>query len=324
MVLVRQVGEHRIMSTPFDHPLRSAMRPVWRRIGVVFGVLLILGVAEAHAGPIALNYEYTATFQAAAFADGALVHSPLTTNQGFLDQANLSASVTNTSGAEASYDAEGRVRNGRIGILARTMGDLRSSTLPNGSASAYAIVSQSFVDELVFESDTLPKGTPVSYNFEMRLFGEFALQGWEHPDCSPSSPVVFGGYAILVAHGLSLGMSFCTGGHPLATSIQTYSGVIGEVTPLSARMEVGSIAGACKGISCPPDTLIPYQRQIIDASHTAAFVITVNTPGVTFRSGSGATYTADVPTSAPEPASLLLLGVAVVGAGARRYRPNQG
>jgi hypothetical protein len=99
---------------------------------------------------------------------------------------------------------------------------------------------------------------------------------------------------------------------------KTYTSTVGGETLIGERLSLG--LGACAAASsfngsCPD----LFQSLVADASHTALLFVTVNTPGVTFLSSSGASYLReDPPAPVPEPASLSLLACGVIGLAARR------
>jgi hypothetical protein len=187
-----------------------------------------------------------------------------------------------------------------------------TGTIEPGQSHAIVETELGFTDTLYFGSMTLAMGTPISFTVTALLHSSLSVLG-APTVCSPGNPVPYAGFIDLYNPNVfgGTGKSVCPSPYPegpgtsTQTLVQTFNSTVGGEAELTYRMRNWVSAGVQNvGFGNPGE----YKEMIGDAYNTANFVVTVSTPGVTFRTASGV-----LPAAVPEPGSASLLGTALIG-----------
>jgi hypothetical protein len=201
-------------------------------------------------------------------------------------------------GSIATLKMFGAAAPGVLKGFVETTADVRGSSALNGAANAnVGSLDVGFIDTLLFDSDTLPFGTPVTYEYHATLHSTLSLVG--SPNCAPGAPVA-GSVDLLAMGGLAtVGKSACGPAMPDTQSLMTLiHTTVGAEFVINGRLRIAAGAGADVGGQL-------YSSSTVEASNTATFFLIPVTQGVTFTSASGASYAA--PSTVPEPATFLFL-----------------
>lgn len=164
---------------------------------------------------------------------------------------------------------------------------------------AYSGIEVGFGDVLTFSSSTLPAGTPVSYRVTATLDDRLSYTATDPSVANGCNPSIQG--AELQTDIGTIWGSAC---HATSRTIsQVLTSTVGGTALIVEYLYADSRADDQPGIG--------FDQATVNASDTARLFVQVLTPGATYSSASGTTYDA----SAPEPASLALLGVGLLGIG---------
>jgi len=173
--------------------------------------------------------------------------------------------------------------------------------LQDDVASSTAKVTVDTLDSIHFSSSTLPVGTPVTFRFYTTL--DSIVRGECNVNGNAYAAVTVSGYPVL-----SLLHDNCGhGSESMGASIMLTSTVGGTFT-WNSRFDVESVSGWTYQSVLGLDSL--ETRHGINGPvdpDVDSFFFESLTPGVTFTSDSGASYA--LPTQAPEPSSMISLGI---------------
>lgn len=203
-----------------------------------------------------------------------------------------------------------------------TFGNLYASAEANAFGSkdppdvaTEADVDVFFSDSLTFVSSTSPSGTPVDYLITATLNDSFNFTPTDPYVASNSCDPIHQSISSVVETVGILADSPCNIRSTQTTSA-SFTSTVGAQVGLNAILEIFARADTAlvlNGVlySSPVDMVT------LDAGHTATVTVQVLTPGVSFVSASGATYSA---AAVPEPATAwLTLGVLITLACRRTY-----
>lgn len=223
-------------------------------------------------------------------------------DSGPLETAYFTDTQYRAAGVRASITPDGTIHG-----FATTALDIGPFSDAAGSyVNVGAVLDIEFIDAITFTSDILPIGTPVEATFTATL----------HDGISMASSA---GTPSLGAHAqLNLSGNLCCttiiddGGAPLPandparTVTQVIHSRVGD--PFSVFVELYAWAGVDAGyVSTAPVHGIAE----VNASNSAALSLTIQTPGVSFRSDSGFTYVPATP-PIPEPGTWAMMAVGVL------------
>lgn len=217
---------------------------------------------------------------------------------------------------------------GRLGIYGDTQ--VFVDPLSPGGGSLLVFFS-SFYDTITITSDTLPLGTPVDVQLSMNVIGgpifvdnlQVATGLYaEAPNASTAAlmsalmepPGILDaqyGYTSGAVNGAGIAENY-----PQTNLSYGFSGFVGGGFSFNGYLTGQLSAGAAPEFPGFPIEH-PYARAALNFMNTATYGIEVLTPGASFISESGATY---MPTSVPEPSTLLLLASGLAGMAALRRK----
>src|ERR1035438_3806754 len=164
-----------------------------------------------------------------------------------------------------------------------------SATADSSTFSVYSSPWIEFIDYLEFTSSTLPVGTPVDYLVTAELHDTISTD--------ETCPTGASGAQLEVSGGLVISDNIC---NPINASQRTRSVLLHTVTT-----SVGGFLGsdptlvATLSMTAYAGTFFKSTHSVVDASNTGLVYVTVLTPGVDFKSASGASYAA---AAVPDPA----------------------
>jgi PEP-CTERM motif len=191
---------------------------------------------------------------------------------------------------------------------------------PGAAANSFANFGFTFADVIHFGSGNLAPGTPISFTMTEYLDSTITATaagicnlpiglGYT-PNGSASISVLNNGGPAYGSFALNpIAHDSCGRGSDLLSLSGTFQSTVGGDFALLVQFSLSASAGAG---NAPTGTTVTGQTTV-DAGNTGFLTVQVLTPGVTFTSDSGASF------SVPEPATGLLLFVGTALFGLRRY-----
>lgn len=282
-----------------------------RLTGSLILVLFVAIAGNAAASSVSGNYRIgclAGTGAAACFPGGVGIFNIDSTNRAYTSP---NYSLTQDLGgqhfagaASMSYDLEPDNLHAYLSTSATIQNPGSSDTLVS---YGFAALDATVTDALHFSSSSLAPGTDVAFTVTGVLHSEILS---DFAGCTTDGP---SGYATMSINGVGFPFgpntwyhSTCGDGSDFMEATGTFHSTVGGNFGLTTHLLLksnSSVEGPNSGT----------YFITVDAEDTAALYVNVLTPGVTFNSDSGATF------SAPEPATVLLI-LPLLGAFLARLR----
>jgi len=274
----------------------------------LFASVLFLCTVPAQAASVTSNYLEQTYTDTGGIGNNSVSSGPATVPSTQLTQSNSETSTATLYGSGAWSTFHGYVQS------------IASVSSPGAGVSGpitYSNLGFIAADDLLFTSSTLAVGTPVTFELTVDLHS--ILSADSAGTCSGQSPTPagFASLSMIYNNGNNYGAfmftplnhNTCGGGSDSMSFDGTFQSEVGNGAVSSN--DPGDFAiqtyFTLNSQAHVVDFAIGSDTTTVDAGSTGEIYVQVLTPGVTFSSSSGATYSA-----APEPGTFQLLGLSLL------------